>query len=335
MSVRNRTRRGRLPGGSRLGRLDDRLVPPLAARTQRSAARASATRSTARDAAAGRVPPPAPGPGARRTERLDARLTRRGPLAVLRVLPALGILPATLVLGAGVGTAVVTDDSDAASSPDTAAGAPQEQEEQGAPDPDADVFATTGLGPEPGQPVAEHLAEASQALSALVQSDPDTPRLALIHLEQYTDPERTATAVAGVEPLLALVRVPLPGVQTSVATVTARNLPEDLVLAMSSLAPRRLAVAETDEAGAPTGPEGQAQRDSAAAARLEASQLQGGCACVGGVVVRATPRQLEVLEGRPGLRGVVPGPPGVAPESLVLRPLLPEQTDVATPPGTP
>jgi hypothetical protein len=340
VSLRDRFRRAPRSGASRLRRLDDRLVPRLAARTQGGAARAASTRTTAREAAAGRVPPPAPTSGARRTERLDARLTRRGPLAVLRVLPGLGLLLAALVLGAGAVAAVATGGGNDTAVPGTAppprAAASPTPDQTTAAEPDEEpVGQTSALGPEPGELVDEHLADATAALAALVESDPDTPRLALLHLEDYTDPPRTAALVAGVEPLRALVRVPLPGVQTAVTPVSVRDLPLDLVLAMSELAPRRLAVAEADQAAAPVGPAGQAQRDSAAAARLEASQLEGGCACVVAVVVRASPSRLAAIEGRPGLRGIVPGPTGVAPESLVLRPLLPEQTGTVTPPGSP
>ena len=131
-------------------------------------------------------------------------------------------------------------------------------------------------------------------------------------------------AVAGSSPVTAVLRAPIPRVQTA---LRFEALEEGVapVQALENAQARARQRAEADAARL-TG----RQRDVAAAeARLLADP---GCRCVLALVVRADRAGLAALAGRPEVRAVQAAPPDVTARELALSPLLPEQVERADPP---
>jgi hypothetical protein len=175
------------------------------------------------------------------------------------------------------------------------------------------------LGPDAGEDVAAYLARVPADLP------PDgVTALALVQLTEQLPAGDAVAAVAGSSPVTAVLRAPIPRVQTA---LRFEALEEGVapVQALENAQARARRRAEADAARL-TG----RQRDVAAA---EASLLADpACRCVLALVVRADRAGLVALAGRPEVRAVQAAPPGATARELALAPLLPEQVERADPP---
>lgn len=192
------------------------------------------------------------------------------------------------------------------------------------------------LGPEAGEPVAQYLA----GLPALLPA-PGTATLALVQFRAEMAPAAALAAVGGdgaapigagrgdvsarfPVPVTAVLRVPLPRVQTALRFEAL----EPGVSPTTALDTARERARRAADAGAArlTG------RQAALAAAEAAVLADPACRCVLAVVVRADRAGLEAIAARAGARAVHAAPAGAVPIELVLAPLLPEQVERADPP---
>lgn len=173
------------------------------------------------------------------------------------------------------------------------------------------------LGPEAGEHVADYLRRAETSLPA----GNSGPLWALVQLEGYLTPAPAAELARGVRVSRAIIRVPLPRVQTALIT---RDLPgqlpvAELTEALRSAAQDRAAVAS------------QQQGRPAALAAAEAAQLRTGCACVVALLVFGDGDALRVVAARPGVRALHAALLDTPIQDLAISPLLPEQVEMAGP----
>ncbi len=177
------------------------------------------------------------------------------------------------------------------------------------------------LGPTGGQAVNEYVEASAEELAARARDFPDRSSYALIMFDDYRAPAELADVATGVETVRAIVRVPIPRVQTAVLQVPAVELPGDVLSGMRAEAGwlRERAGSGTDEV-------------SAAVALAQADPLEAGCACVYALVARGSADDLLGVSGRDGVRAVQLAPPDRALDRLAFSPLLPEQAVVVGPP---
>jgi hypothetical protein len=173
------------------------------------------------------------------------------------------------------------------------------------------------LGPEAGEQVADYLRRAERSLPG----GNSGPVWALVQLEGYLTPTPAAELARGVRLSRAIIRVPLPRIQTALIT---RDLPgqrpvAELPEALRSAAQERATVASRQH-GRP-----------AALAAAEAAQLRSGCACVVALLVFGDGDALQVIAARPGVRAVHAALPDTPIQDLAISPLLPEQLERAGP----
>lgn len=176
------------------------------------------------------------------------------------------------------------------------------------------------LGPDSGELVADYLTRAAESLDD--PADPDAPRWALVSFTAPLDVGAVAdlTAELGAEMRVAqvLFRVPIDRVQTPLVTVAVPQNPEAL---------RRAPAVAVGRLQIPASGNDRAARVAAASAH----RLAEGCACVVGLVVRATGAQLHTLESAPAVRAVEALPTDAVAGRFAVSPLLPEQVEVVAP----
>ena len=186
------------------------------------------------------------------------------------------------------------------------------------PAPDAGSTDAVRLGPATGEDVTAYLARTATVPDAADAS----PRLALVQFDASLAPEAAAAAVAGTTPLQAVVRVPLPRVQTALHRV-------DLLPATPDAAFRAALTTGGQEvvpdASRPV--TGNAEQDRRVlVARSELAALgRPNCACVVAAVVRVDPAALPAVRATVGVRAVDVAPPGTSRARLAVSPLLPDQ----------
>jgi hypothetical protein len=215
------------------------------------------------------------------------------------------------------------------------------------------------LGPESGERVADYLARLPSTLPA-----PGSRALALVQFSAaLTTPDAAAAATLAVPVSEAVFRFPIPRVQTALR-FEAIPASAPLAAALDTARQRAGYAAEADAArlaasasgvtgsggagsggagsgggaggmstggagSADTGPGGAGR--PAAVARAEAAGYAQPCTCVIALVVEGDRAALERLAATPGVRAVEAAPVGVTAPELALAPLLPEQTDTASP----
>jgi hypothetical protein len=176
------------------------------------------------------------------------------------------------------------------------------------------------LGPEPGEDVAGYLARLPADLPP-----EGVAAAALVQLAAQLPVGDAVAAVAGSTPVTAVLRAPIPRVQTA---LRFEPLEDGMAPGQALENARERARQRADaDAGRLTGRPG----DIAAA---EATALADpACRCVLALVVRADRAALVTLAGRPEVRAVQAAPPDAAVRELALAPLLPEQVERADPPA--
>jgi hypothetical protein len=174
------------------------------------------------------------------------------------------------------------------------------------------------LGPDPEETVAGYRARAAQSLPP-----PGRRAVALVQLGAEVTTEQAAGLAGSLPVDEAVLRVPLPRVQTALRFAT---LPAGAPVAGALDTARQQAryAAEADASRLTGRP--------AAVARAEAGEYAGACACVLALVVEGDRAALDTVAAAPGVRVVEAAPVGVTAPELALSPLLPEQTESATPP---
>ena len=306
--------------------LDDRIVPRAAARLRALVDAGTARREAVRRRAASVVSPPPAGAPPGPLQRLDDRFARRGPLAVVRDVPQVGLAVIAAVFLAGAGVAL-------ARSGDTGPPSPRavqvEQESR-------------VLGPQVGADVEEYL-DATQARAArLSRERPEALHVALVSLDEYGRPEEVRALLQGLEVQRAFLRVPATEAD-EVLSADVQDLVGDLRLLYASTATRK---AEDQEEflrlARSIDPEYAEQEQfeefyerAARVAGQEATAYRTGCACLFAVVVRGTADALAELQALQGVRAVELAPRGVSLEELRVRPLAPEQTETIEPDAVP
>jgi hypothetical protein len=175
------------------------------------------------------------------------------------------------------------------------------------------------LGPEPGEEVSAYLARLPGQLPA-----PGVPALALVQFEAALPAPDALAAVGAVTPVTAVLRVPVPRVQTALRFEPLDpGAPVPAALATAREHARREAEADAQRLSG----------RSAAVAAVEARALADPDApCVLALVVRADRAGLEAVAAAPAVRAVDAAPADVTARELALAPLLPEQVRRADPP---
>jgi hypothetical protein len=177
---------------------------------------------------------------------------------------------------------------------------------------------TVRLGPEAGEDVAAYLARLPTTLPPAGVRAP-----ALVQLSAEATPAEALDAIGGVTPVTAVLRVPLPRVQTA---LRFEDLEPGVAPATAVQSARvRAQQAAAADARLPGRPGAVAATEAAALDRAD-------CRCVVALVVDGDRAALAAVGGRPAVRAVEAAPPGTTSLELALAPLLPEQTVRADPP---
>jgi hypothetical protein len=308
----------------RLDELDDRLVPRLAVRLRAwvdaGADRRSRLDDRVRRTVAAVLDPAAASP----LRALDERFASRGPLALLRDVPQLGLLLVAAVFLTGSGVAL--ERSGARNNKAAQSGAVTE--------------VPTTLGPAPGTKVATYLASTRKRAVIVSQTSPDGIYIALVSFSRYLTPEQTRRLLGDLEAKRVLAHVQLPNAEVVPVPVTS-TLVADVDVTFSEISKRK--VRDRKEflnlAASITGDTKEERQfkafylDAAKTAAKEATAYGKGCACIFAAMVRGRARDLAALPALPGVRAVDIG--GGDNDTLQLQPLLPEQKVTVTRPVTP
>ena len=309
----------------RLDDLDARYLPRLAGRLRVLVDAAVVRRSRAaiavRRTTHGLVHPPAEAP----LRRLDERWATRGPLALLRDVPQLGLLLVGAVLVAGSGVALQRSGSQR-----QAAGTRQL----------VDATIPTTLGPAPGTKVAAYLAGTRRRAVLLSQTVPDHTYTALVSFSRYLTPEQTRLLLGDLEVTKVLAHIRLPEAEVLPIPVTSTLVP-DVTTAFAAVSKRKVRDRKeflnlASSISGTTKEERQFRAfytTAAATAGKEAAAYAGTCACLFAALVRGRARDLAALPALSGVRAVDIG--GGNDDTLQVLPLLPEQTVTVTRPATP
>jgi hypothetical protein len=174
------------------------------------------------------------------------------------------------------------------------------------------------LGPEPGEEVAAYL----QRLPAELPP-PGLDALALVQFTAELPGSAAVPAVAGAVPVTAVLRVPLPRVQTALRFEPLEpGMPVPAALDAARQRARQEAAADAQRQV------GRAAEVAAAEARVLADPA---APCVLAVVIRALRADMDAVAARPGVRAVHAAPAGVTARELAIAPLLPDQVERADP----
>ena len=273
---------------SKLRRLDDRLVPALAAFFDRLIPRPP--------------PPTGPLPVILRLRRVDDRWTRRGVLALVREVPQLGaVAVAALVLTNGI----VVANRNAAQQR-----AAQNGTEQGGGPSGENGDARTELGPLIGDNVQEYVTSTRDRLQTAAAGQPDANAIAVVSFAQY----RTAAQVVdllgeGTTAIRIFYRVPV----GKLSEVPPDESPVADILVDAKKAFVQASVPVEQEVGNLTTMiatndhdpvQKKADEERLALFQRVLRQLKGDCACIYAVLVQSKLRVLADLLPVDGIRAI-------------------------------
>jgi hypothetical protein len=265
---------------------------------------------------------------------VDDRYARTGPLALLRDVPQLGYLAIGAIVLAGGAIAMQR-------SRNIAATRPQDQVVDALPGgeetPDVDT-ADTRVGPALGDDVVTYLGDAQAELRRRADKDDDDEvSWAVVSFERYLDPTQLGKTVSGSSPSFVLFRVPpLKGEQAEPEepAPVRGNLVTATISAFARVArDKQVEALEKERNAAESANDPAYQAEYAALAKQfkrEATALNGGCACVYAVIIRARAEDLLSLSRADGVRTVDIGPRGAEFKDLEFRGLLPEEKVTVT-----
>jgi hypothetical protein len=173
------------------------------------------------------------------------------------------------------------------------------------------------LGPEPGEEVSAYLARLPAELPA-----PGVEALALVQFAAEL-PVPAAAQVAGAVPVTAVLRVPLPRVQTALRfEPLEQGVPSPTAFDAARQRAGQQAAADAQR---------QAGRAAAVAAAEARALAEPAAPCVLAIVIRAERATLDAVAARPDVRAVHAAPAGVTARELALAPLLPGQVERVDP----
>jgi hypothetical protein len=309
----------------KLDELDERFVPRLAVRLRAWVDGAAARRGLMRErlrAATAAVLQPSPGSPLRA---LDDRYASRGPLALLRDVPQLGLLLVAAVFLTGSGVAL-----------ERAGDQERARAERSSSDPEI----PTALGPAPGTKVDAYIAATQKRARILSATAPDGTYVALISFSRYLTAQQAQALLGDLQVRKVLAHVQLPAAEVLPIPIPS-TVVEDVGVTFDAVSKRK--VRDRKEfinlAASITGQSTEEQQfkkfylDAAATALKEANAYRKNCACLFAALVRGKARDLSAMPALPGVRAVDIG--GGDDDTLQLRPLLPEQKLTVTRPLTP
>ncbi|GAC1443959.1 MAG: hypothetical protein NVSMB55_19050 [Mycobacteriales bacterium] len=257
--------------------------------------------------------------------RLDERFAVRGPLALLRDVPQLGLLVVAAVFLTGSGVAL-----ERSGSPDRATSAGNA----------AQASFPTILGPFPGTKIAAYLGATRMRAVLVSQAAPDRTYTALASFSRYLTADQTRLLLGDLEVLKVLAHVNLPGAEVLPIPVSSSLVADvDVTFAAVSKRKERDRKEFVNLAATITGDTKQERQfkafyvDAARTSGLEAQAYGQSCPCVFAALVRGKARDLAALPALSGVRAVDIG--DATGDTLQLQPLLPEQTVTVTRPVTP
>lgn len=308
----------------RLRTADERWVPRLAVRLRTfvddAAERRDRSRAAVRGLAVKVTDPSASGP----LSRLDDRLATRGPLALLRDVPQLGVLLVAAVFLAGSGVALERSGSERRAADARARAV-------------ADI--PTTLGPAPGTSVAAYLLATRKRAVMISQQSPDGLYTALVSFNSYLTPSQAKLLLGELEVHKVIAHAHINGAEVVPIPVTT-DFTQDVSTMFEAIAKRKLRDRK-EFVSLGTSITGTTKEDlqfkafyadAARTAAREAAAYGRDCACLVGALVRGKARELAALPSLAGIRAVDIG--GGDDDTLQLQPLLPEQTKTVTRPVT-
>jgi hypothetical protein len=309
----------------RLDELDRHWVPRAAAGLRRfvdaSGERRERAGSAIRKGVSAAFDPGGDGP----LRRLDERYANRGPLALLRDVPQLGLLLVAAVFLSGAGVALARSGSQHRA--DTARQR-------------AVATIPTTLGPAPGSNVDAYITATRKRAVLVSEAAPDGMYTALVSFSRYLTPQQTRLLLGELEVSKVLAHVQLPSAEVLPIPVTS-TLVQDVETTFAEIAKRK--VRDRKEflnlAASITGTAADEKQykifytEAARTAGQEASAYGRDCACVFAALVRGKARDLAALPALSGVRAVDIG--GGSDDTLQLQPLLPEQKVTVTRPVVP
>ena len=289
------------------------LVDGAAVRRERAAARLRTATEAVLD--------PAPGSPLRA---LDERYASRGPLALLRDVPQLGLLLVAAVFLAGSGVALER------------AGDRQRTAAQSSAD---DPPIPTTLGPAPGTKIATYIAATRKRAVIVSSSSPDHTYTALISFSSYLTAQQAQSLLGDLQVRKVLAHVQLPAAEVLPIPVIS-TVVEDVGVSFAAVSKRKLRDRKefVNLAASISGQSREEQQfkafylDAAATALKEANAYGKSCACLFAALVRGKARDLAALPAIPGVRAVDIG--AGDDDTMQLQPLLPEQKVTVTRPIT-
>lgn len=310
----------------KLDELDDRLVPRLAARLRAlvdaSAARRARLAQRSHGVVASLVDPSPSSP----LRKLDDRYAGRGPLALLRDVPQLGLLLAAAVFLTGSGVALERSGDRQRATVARDSGEP-------------DI--PTALGPAPGTNVKAYIAATRKRAVILSTTSPDGTYTALVSFSSYLTAEQARQLLGELQVKKVLAHVQLPAAEVLPIPIVS-TVVEDVGITFAAVSKRKLQDRKEflKLAGSIAGASKEERQfkafylDAAATALKESRAYGKTCACLFGALVRGRARDLAALPALPGVRAVDIGG-GAGDDTLQLQPLLPEQKVTVTRPVMP
>ena len=300
----------------KLNDLDERLVPRLAARLRAFVDGTGERKQQAREKVHDALLEPSPRSPLRR---LDDRYASSGPLALLRDVPQLGLLlvSAVFLTGAGVALARSGDQQRAESA--------QQQ---------IDATAPTALGPEVGANIDEYLSSTRQRALLVSRQSPDGEYTALVSFRAYLTPQQAQAAVGELKVTKVVLHAKLP--TADVLPVAVADLVPDVRKVYADVVKRKTVEATefrklASSIEAKSKEEEQFKAFYVAAAQQsakEAAAYKGNCACIIAALIRGQAKALAALPSVPTIRAVEVGSRQADDDTLLIRPLAPEQTGI-------
>ena len=280
--------------------------------------------------------PEPPLPWRQRAQALDDRYARSGLLGFIAEVPQLAVVLVTLLLAISAFTVADRQANQKQATSTTGQGT----------GPEAGADPTLALvGILPGTSVNDYISQSTRELDQLAVR-PDASVLALMMFDHYVTPAEAAQLADPAQPTRAYYAPKAKGIppgETAFASVV--NIAVDLPAQMHAAAGQLLVRVKQNESFAAAIPgntaEERAQKAEqlrdAATWRREAQSLQGTCACVFAVVIRAPARVLVGLARRAGVRVIDAAPAGAQASLVEFHPLRPETTGVepSAPPAAP